>query len=319
MEFLQQINIEQVADIGLGLLVAGICIKTLFTDKNAMKKQREIWKVELSELESSLRTLISDATDASQIFDKNIRHRQKELTSLLDRTEKTIREAKTYEEEKTYTSTRSHEEFISGNNSDETNREDPPWTKNNTVYNGLATEIEKETTTSRNHARMSLKYKSLAPQKKETLVSNDAALALKNQIEIEKQEQEKLDNEIFQQTSFVDPVAFRIAKRLLLEGKELHVVARKLEFPVSEIRHLDSLLREQAQKDNVRLPKILEEKEIKAVRGIVRGPGERTHIKAEISSAPEAIEPIQIAHTPVVTNSVVKTETDVANEKPQLF
>ena len=47
----------------------------------------------------------------------------------------------------------------------------------------------------------------------------------------------------FDKTSIMDKTTYLIARRLLLEGKELHVVARKLELPVSEIRLLDRLIR----------------------------------------------------------------------------
>ncbi len=257
MEFLQNISINQFADIGFGLLVAGICIKTLFTDKNALKKQRELWREELQELEKSLKTLITEASDASEVFDKNIRHRQRELTSLLERAEKTISETKSLSDSAPSEFDDLSLKKTSSSNDQENIVIDPPWAQNSS----------EEITAAKG---ASLRYKTLTSLGK---ISNEAkATTLKSQIEIEKDEEEKHDNEIFQQTSIVDPVAFKIAKRLLLAGRELHIVARKLELPVSEIRHLDSLLRERAQKENLPLPKALEEKEIRRVRGIVRDP-----------------------------------------------
>ena len=45
----------------------------------------------------------------------------------------------------------------------------------------------------------------------------------------------------------MDKTAYKIARRLLAAGAEIHVVARKLDLPVSEIRLLDRLMREQRQ------------------------------------------------------------------------
>jgi hypothetical protein len=44
-----------------------------------------------------------------------------------------------------------------------------------------------------------------------------------------------------------DPIAYRIARRLLSQGIEIHVVARKLDLPVSEIRMLDRLMLDEAE------------------------------------------------------------------------
>ncbi|OVE80211.1 hypothetical protein BVY02_01035, partial [bacterium J17] len=60
-------------------------------------------------------------------------------------------------------------------------------------------------------------------------------------------DEETSSDPIYQQTAIVDPVAFKIAKRLLNSGKEIHVVARKLDLPVSEVRLLDSLLRQESK------------------------------------------------------------------------
>jgi hypothetical protein len=270
MDFIHNIHLDQLVDIGFGLLVAGICIKTLFTDRNALKKQRELWRQELGELENSLKSLITDASDASEIFDKNIRHRQKELAALLEKVEHVIQTSNT-----TAQSSDNSKETAPDSRSFTKNSsvEDPPWVHTQPEFLSVADKVQSSLEDA--SKRSSLRHKTLATQGKHQTQAEkiDKTLALKHQIEIEKQEQEKADNEIFQQTSIVDQVAFRIAKRLLLEGKELHVVARKLELPVSEIRHLDTLLREQAQRKNLPLPKALEEKEIRRVRGIVRNTG----------------------------------------------
>ncbi|HQH27543.1 MAG TPA: hypothetical protein PLP17_09130 [Oligoflexia bacterium] len=71
-----------------------------------------------------------------------------------------------------------------------------------------------------------------------------AANSLLNEIEILRSD--PVEGEAFSRTSIIDPATFHIARRLLKEGKEIHVVARKLELPVSEIRSLERMLRQEA-------------------------------------------------------------------------
>lgn len=265
MDFINNLNIDQWADLGFGILVAGICVKTLFTDKNALKKQRELWREELKELEGSLKELISAAGNASKEFDISIKNRQDELSSLLLKVENTIEEAKSINssvsiKEQVQTKSSQTKTINNINSKDETEVIDPPWAK---LQDQVV--IEKNT---KDENSSSLKYKTLSSLANYS--QKGSKVELKPQVDAEKLEQDKLDYEIFQQTSIVDIIAFKVAKRLLLAGKELHVVARKLDLPVSEIRLLDGLLRNYAQKENKPLPKALEEKEIRRVRGIVR-------------------------------------------------
>lgn len=58
---------------------------------------------------------------------------------------------------------------------------------------------------------------------------------------------EEEDDEIFSRLSIMDKTAYKIARRLLAAGAEIHVVARKLDLPVSEIRLLDRLMREHGE------------------------------------------------------------------------
>ena len=41
----------------------------------------------------------------------------------------------------------------------------------------------------------------------------------------------------------VDPIAFKVARRLLAQGREIHVVARKIELPVAEVRMIERMMR----------------------------------------------------------------------------
>jgi hypothetical protein len=94
--------------------------------------------------------------------------------------------------------------------------------------------------------------------------------SLREAIEIQAIEK---DNYLFQQTNIVDPVSFKIAKRLLLEGKEIHVISRKLDIPASEIRHLESLLRinDSSSVEGSQL----KQKEVADVKKVIRDPASR--------------------------------------------
>lgn len=46
----------------------------------------------------------------------------------------------------------------------------------------------------------------------------------------------------------IDPVAYKVARRLLENGTEIHVVARKVGLPVEEIRVLDSMIERPGEK-----------------------------------------------------------------------
>ena len=91
-----------------------------------------------------------------------------------------------------------------------------------------------------------------------------APATLATQLEAAEALQDEVERETYEQLSIVDPTAYRIARRLLAAGKEIHVVARKLDLPVSEVRLLDRLMRHE-RKDFVPL----EEEEVQ-VRHIVR-------------------------------------------------
>ncbi|HMO19211.1 MAG TPA: hypothetical protein PKA63_14065 [Oligoflexia bacterium] len=258
---------QQIIDIGFGLLVIGICVKTLLTDRDRLGKERARWKEELEDLQHSLQSLIADAADASQVFDKRIQRRTSELDALIRRAERSVAEARKV------SSSFDENGFARSDSNLLAEPFDPPWAQ---MVDGiperksaglLETDILEETV-------KKTKRRPAVEKEVQKNTKGDIRTPLQSQIEMQS-EQEARDEEVFRQTSIVDPVAFRIAKRLLLEGKEIHIVARKLELPVSEIRHLDSLLRQEAQKVNLPLPPALAEREIVNVRGIVRDPVEK--------------------------------------------
>lgn len=55
------------------------------------------------------------------------------------------------------------------------------------------------------------------------------------------------ETEILTTPSIIDPTTYSVARRLLARGTELHVVARKLEIPLTEVRLLDKLMRSEGE------------------------------------------------------------------------
>lgn len=55
------------------------------------------------------------------------------------------------------------------------------------------------------------------------------------------------ETEILTTPSIIDPTTYSVARRLLARGAELHVVARKLEIPLTEVRLLDKLMRSEGE------------------------------------------------------------------------
>lgn len=284
---LLNITWPQIADIGFGLLVAGICLRTLLTDKDSLLKQRALWKHELTELEKSLQTLIMEATESSQVFDTRIQRRQRELQELLDKAEARIATITNTSENfkmipvdrksNTRHSTNTASNTARGNNNNIYEDEDS-WTISERGERRLSQEIEvledKSTRSQSSQAQLQQRIE------RQRIATKQA----KEEAKIQEEKEAEEDLEIFKHTSIVDPIVFRIAKRLLLEGKELHVVARKLELPVSEIRHLDGLLREQAVNRAKELPKAFKEKELGTVRSVIRARTDKEQTELDLDN-----------------------------------
>lgn len=289
-----QMGLEQYADIGFTLVIGGVCLRTLLFDREVNVKQRAVWKQELRELEKSLRLLIDEASHASHQFDSQLSQKQIHIQKLLDKAETLL---KTSISNATVSQGRKSNSDAQRRNAaqrDLSSRQElrsdydlDDWTYGERIYtedtqgNDFIFEEEQQGSYTRNKRQHTKKDQSILEAKKIEQMKNE-----------ERKKQEALaDEKIFAQTSIVDPVAYKIAKRLLLEGKELHVIARKLEMPVSEIRHLETLIRQQAQADQAELPETFRAKNIETVKKVIRDRGTK---KRERSSLVEHIEQVSI-------------------------
>ncbi len=278
-------GLEQYADLGFALLVGGICIRTLLFDRDTNVKQRAIWKHELTELEKSLRQLIDEATEASRSFDHQLNQRQSTLDKLVVKAEGLLKSSisnasrnmpattKAVSQKNETTPYNRYEKNVATTKDDSRS-----WVHGDDLPDHLLTTLDEV------EDKSSIQSKSLS-SKVETVLSNT-----ENALDITQAPSNELsDDEIFQQTSIVDPAAFVIAKRLLLEGKELHIIARKLDMPVSEIRHLEMLIREQAQIQAAELPATFTQREIDSVKKVIRDPATKKKNQKSLMSQIEKL------------------------------
>lgn len=214
-------------DIAFVLLVVGICVRSLIT-KLQPNPHEEQWKGELLELEESLRKLIEDASSAGRDLNQNLLLRKSELQSLIERLEKSEVEKHPKPVVKAHAKSPKTDDLPN-----------PSWEK----------------------PRESLRKRDTG----ETPVGRGPANeSLRRQIEVSAQELAQLQDDLHEQEGGFedvvvnnapdapeDPsesVARRVARRLLLRGQEIHVVARKVELPLTEVRKIDQGLRQALEK-----------------------------------------------------------------------
>ncbi len=237
-----QLDFASVIDIGFVLLVTFACLRSLRSEGS---DQTPAWREELAEVQHALKGLIAEAGAASQQLDRNLLKRREELEALatrLDESEARLapRAAAKPAPVKTDAAKPAPKQ--------KTVQDDMPnasWTFGDldsdasllTAVDGLS-----DTLTLSNPlpgAAKSVEPKSSAPQPK---FAPSAPRTITDDIELLKSDEK--ERAIYERLSIIDPVAYRIARRLLAGGKEIHVVARKLGIPISEVRLLDRLIRQ---------------------------------------------------------------------------
>lgn len=245
-------------DIAFVLLVVGICVRSLIM-KSQPNPHGEQWKAELLELEESLRKLIEDASSAGGQLNHNLLLRKSELQSLLDRLEKS--------------EIQKNPEVVVQANVRHSKANDLPnssWEKPREPRRG---DIRK------------------TPIARPTVSGS-----LQRQIEVSAQELAQLQNDLQQQErgfedaeadatsdTIEDPsesVARRVARRLLLRGQEIHVVARKVELPLTEVRKIDQSLRQALENGRYRSEQSPSEREEQWELGSVNTESRRSSSEA---------------------------------------
>ncbi len=265
MSMLEQLNPQSMVDIGFVVLVTIACARSMWGSSDAAEKNRQLLRMELQSLEETLRSLISEAGSASTRLDRSLLQRKQELEKLLEKLDG--------KEQKKIAQTGNkrpvRESSLTLDNDDDLPNES--WKTPLPQLNGSVSTSEKtrlsqtkqsdiaddfvlgsglEQLVRQTDDSVSISAKAAQGKKNRTIraaasipVRNAATAPRTLREEIQLVRSDPTENKAFARTSIVDPTTYRIARRLLLEGKELHVVARKLELPLSEIRELDRLLR----------------------------------------------------------------------------
>lgn len=222
----EMLDMKTIIDIGFVLFVVAICARSLRGGTgNGAANLTAAWKGELEQLTGSLRELVDEASASSRNLDRKLIQRKKELESLLLELDQRAASFQDQEEDDYPNETWRVEPKP---RSQPVRASEPAAER----YTDHAQKIEKA---------LQKKKEQLQAKEVKKPMRSQLAATLASQIEITKEKEEK--EFINNPTSITDPVALSIAKRLLLAGKELHVIARKIDVPVSEIRALETYLR----------------------------------------------------------------------------
>lgn len=239
-------NIQTIIDIGFIALVTITCCRALMLSQSPRSEQdaqrrTEQWQGELQQVEGVLRRLVADATSAGQSLDRQLSRRHEELSALVRRIDQ-------HKVPQNYELDPNHLEIATENAVSAAGAQailddlpNPTW--NRTVKSTPAAEP------SNRIAGEDLIAK-LAPA-----TAKRTETPLSTMIEIETREEAprpSAHEEIIAQlpaalgvsmVSSPDLTAYKVAARLLSNGKEIHLVARKLSLPIHEVRALERLLR----------------------------------------------------------------------------
>ncbi len=221
------ISLAAFTDSAFVLLVMLACGRALQAGRSSGISSR--WKQELTTLESSLRDIVSEATISSGTLDKQLLRRQEDLELLLRRIEKA---QISFEESRSRTSALSLEtpERISVI---DRRPEKSPTVPVETISAGHQFDEDEDLP---NPTWSSRSLRSNDAQSRQTATSTNQT-PLRQQIEFVKpNDQSREDRELLRS---IDPAAMRVAERLLDGGQEIHVVARKLELSVAQVRAID--------------------------------------------------------------------------------
>jgi hypothetical protein len=271
-------NIQSWIDVGFVVVVILACLPSLLNDPLKAERRSGRWKEDLLALERTLRDLIKEAGAAGANLDRSLLTRQRELEQLVFKLDK-YREQQGAPEAK-YDRDGYTMELRNAVLEDEL--PNATWGSRSTAAsstNGIKVSSEKnsedlfgdagiESLAEKGGDRVSLSASSSSRNSKlkqiseevlgkharrqntqfpEQLHTNQHAYVgrtLADQIDVE---QEAGPSGIL---SHLDPVTYKIARRMLLSGQELHIVARKLELPLAELRILDKMLRQSSNADS---------------------------------------------------------------------
>ena len=246
---IESITLAQTVDVlffgSLTLAVAKLLYRpALKADAAALSNSPE-----LKNLELTLKDLLGEAAQASSSLDRSLTQRKRELERLLEKIEtkeklaekenSQIEQANELLSSAITLSTPIEEQEHSKGSWMTIGEDEEPRTSRDVEPTGLQTLVESQ----KDSVTISRRPRANAGIVPPPIISKVEKLVL---------EQKKTAAKVRELpdglTGKGEPSAYRIAKRLLSEGKEIHVVARKLEIPLADVRLLDRLLREEKPK-----------------------------------------------------------------------
>ena len=215
------INAEQLADTAFVLFVVFTCGYSLFANREQGAGKSKKWIQELALLQETIRELIGEASSASSHLDRTLQRRKLELEKLLSKIEVSQSHSSempnaSWEERPINTSSRAQ------------HAERP--------QERVASPRRTQTQT-RNAPRLQP-----APLRRPAPLTQDSELARRIEILLDDKKPSRM---VAEESS--DPAAYKIARRLLESGKEIHIVAKKVGLPIEEIRVLDSMIKGEAE------------------------------------------------------------------------
>jgi len=206
---------EQLIDTGFVLFVVFTCGYSILSNRDRGQEKSRKWIEELSALQEALRELIGEASAASSNLDRTLVKRKQELETLIKKIDAAKASSEVPELPNDTWERRAQPERAPQESRQSQPRQEPR---------------PRPTTPAPS-----------APQLPRRPIADprDSELARRIEVILESKPAPKPASE-----DSLDPVAYKIAKRLLLSGKEIHLVARKVGLPVEEVRVLDTMLRE---------------------------------------------------------------------------
>ncbi|MCB0360636.1 MAG: hypothetical protein KDD44_13405, partial [Bdellovibrionales bacterium] len=226
------IDINQIIDIGFIVFVSVAAWLSLSGKNDPTERRLSLWRNELETLQNALGAMIAEASEASQNLDRNLRQRKQELVQLIDRIESinaSALRARPARPESSY-DVPVEDEPAEQHSSVSAFAEDFPnesWLRQGRG----AAESAPSTDRPRGQKRL-----------RETIEVSRDVIATDQFAEREAAAPQGERQITLRRRSKIDPTAYRVAQRLLREGKPIHIVARKLELDVADVRTIDSEL-----------------------------------------------------------------------------
>ncbi|MCC6933927.1 MAG: hypothetical protein IT292_11870 [Deltaproteobacteria bacterium] len=222
--------VSMIVDVLFAGLVMATCFFSLTKDGEAGAKKLSLWHQELGDLQNALKELIEDAGVASNNLDRRLLKRKEEL-------EKVLAELESKEQTLCQNAATKAEDSSSLPNSS--------WLEQDIERESVA---DYEKLVSEYEIWHSEKPRQVVPKNSQVLQPKVAELAVKQ----EKVQKEKQQLDESQQLTLlkrtlndnIDIQTYRVAKRLISQGHNTSVVARKMQIPASQVRIIENVIKD---------------------------------------------------------------------------